>query len=123
MTTIMKMTVTAMMLRPLLWLHYCRASPKSWCASSKGSFLFNQLIENHARTNLRLTAFCGRQSMMAVFPSSRETFVVSNPHLPDTPLTHVSDGFLEVRCLPSTFARARCIRHPATSNTAGLSGR
>ena len=36
------------------------------------------------------------QSMMSVFPGSRETFVIANPHLPDCPMTHVSDGFLEV---------------------------
>jgi hypothetical protein len=36
--------------------------------------------------------------MRSVFPQTRETFVLSNPHLPDCPMTHVSDGFLEVRC-------------------------
>jgi hypothetical protein len=34
--------------------------------------------------------------MMSVFSASRETFVIANPHLPDCPMTHVSDGFLEV---------------------------
>jgi PAS domain-containing protein len=34
------------------------------------------------------------RSMLSVFPPSRETFVIANPHLPDCPMTHVSDGFL-----------------------------
>jgi hypothetical protein len=48
------------------------------------------------RSSLRRAA--RPQSMMSVFPASRETFVIANPHLPDCPMTHVSDGFLEV-CL------------------------
>lgn len=40
---------------------------------------------------------CVVQSLLSVFPTTKETFVLSNPHLPDCPMTHVSDGFLQVR--------------------------
>jgi PAS domain S-box-containing protein len=35
-------------------------------------------------------------SLIAAYPEMRATFVISNPLLPDAPMTHVSDGFLKL---------------------------